>query len=66
MAANEPNKPDNVISIDKGNKTQAEKKPLPISPCRLAARPQSRKKPPNRIKRPRPRLWRKRPRSLQP
>ena len=39
MAANEPNKPDNVINIDPGNKHRRRKRPRPISPCRLAARP---------------------------
>jgi len=32
MAANEPNKPDNVINIDPGNKTQAEEKTAPDQP----------------------------------
>jgi len=32
MAANEPNKPDNVINIAPGNKTQAEEKTAPDQP----------------------------------
>ena len=32
MATNEPNKPDNVINIDPGNKTQAEEKAAPDQP----------------------------------
>ena len=32
MATNEPNKPDNVINIDPGNKTQAEEKAAPDLP----------------------------------
>jgi len=34
MATNEPNKPDNVINIDPGNKTQAEEKAAPDQPLR--------------------------------